>query len=304
MRIAYLSSACIPSRTANSIHVMKMSQAFSRAGHDVRLIAPDKQAGQEQSAGDTWRYYGVEPCFEMACGPCVSMKGRGYWYGWQAARMALRWGADIATNNRDLLPLSPVADAHYVPNGMSAEAEPFQWPRPYVAWVANIKPAKRPELFVEAARALAEHGIDALMVGHIQSRGYHWLTDPDSVPPNFHYLGPRSTTEVNGLLAASRLHVHTCQPEGFPNVFIQAWMQGRPSISLDFDPCSYIKDQGLGEVSDGDITTFIDQVIEWATDPARCDAIGNQAKIFAEATFSVDKMVERVEKILKEVISK
>ncbi|WP_231901996.1 glycosyltransferase family 4 protein [Halorhodospira halochloris] len=207
----------------------------------------------------------------------------------------------LTTNNRDQLGLSPVADAHYVPNGMSAEAEPFEWPRPYVAWVANIKPAKRPELFVEAARALADHGIDALMVGHIQSDDYGWLTDPDYVPPNFHYLGPRTPTEVNGLLAGSRLHVHTCQPEGFPNVFIQAWMQGRPSVSLEFDPCGYIVEEGLGAVADGEVDTFVGQVADWATRPDHCNAVGQRARAFARDTFSVDAMVQRVERILASV---
>ena len=208
----------------------------------------------------------------------------------------------LTTNNRDLLSLSPVADAHYIPNGMSAEAEPFHWPRPYVAWVANIKPAKRPELFVEATRALAEYGIDGLMVGHIQSSGYDWLTDPELIPSNFHYLGPRTPGEVNGLLAGSRLHVHTCQPEGFPNVFIQAWMQGRPSVSLEFDPCGYIEEQGLGAVAGGDGDTFIQQVVDWATHPERSVEVGRRAQVFARDTFSVDTMVERVEVILASVV--
>ena len=208
----------------------------------------------------------------------------------------------LTTLNREFLPLSPVADAHYVPNGMSAKAEPFQWPRPYVAWVANIKPAKQPALFVEAARALTDHGIDALMVGHIQSGGYDWLTDPDRVPPNFHYLGPRTPNEVNGLLAGSRLHVHTCQPEGFGNVFIQAWMQGRPSVSLAFDPGGYIQEQGLGAVAGGNVDTFIRQVFDWATQPQRSDETGERARAFARKTFSVDAMVERVERILASVV--
>ncbi len=233
------------------------------------------------------------------------------WRGWvrqlqrrlqgRREHTGFRYVHALTTNNRDLLSLSPVADAHYVPNGMSAEGEPFQWARPYVAWVANIKPAKRPELFVEAARALVDYGIDALMVGHIQSSSYDWLTDPGRVPPNFHYLGPRTPTEVNGLLAGSRLHVHTCQPEGFPNVFIQAWMQGRPSVSLEFDPCGYIVEQGLGAVADGEVDAFIRQVVDWATQPERSVSVGEHARAFAHETFSVDAMVERVEGILARV---
>lgn len=209
----------------------------------------------------------------------------------------------LTTLNSELLTLSPVASAYYVPNAMSTEAEPFHWPRPYVAWIANIKQAKRPELFVDAARALASRGIDALMVGHIQSRSFEWLTDSDRVPPNFYYLGPRTPTEVNGLLAASRLHVHTCCPEGFGNVFIQAWLQGRPSVSLEFDPCGYIAEQGLGAVAGDDVNTFIQQVVDWATQPEHADVVGERARAFARETFSVGAMVERVEEILVSLLS-
>ena len=43
MKILYISNSIIPSRTANSIHVMKMCQAFADNGHEVILLAPDKK---------------------------------------------------------------------------------------------------------------------------------------------------------------------------------------------------------------------------------------------------------------------
>ena len=39
MRILYISKSVIPSRTANSIHVMKMCEAFADNGHEVILLA-------------------------------------------------------------------------------------------------------------------------------------------------------------------------------------------------------------------------------------------------------------------------
>ena len=39
MNILYISNSIIPSRTANSIHVMKMCQAFADNGHEVTLLA-------------------------------------------------------------------------------------------------------------------------------------------------------------------------------------------------------------------------------------------------------------------------
>lgn len=208
----------------------------------------------------------------------------------------------LTSNNSDLLPLSPVRESFYVPNGMISDALPFHWERPYVAWVANIKPAKQPELFIGVAHALNEAGIDAIMVGHMQSNDYEWLSSRAHVPSNLHYLGPRSLPEINGLLFGSRLHVHTCQPEGFSNVFIQAWLQGRPSVSFEFDPGGYIEQYGLGAVSHGNVELFRQHVVEWATDTERSDVVGIRARDLARKDFSVDAIVSRVENILLRIL--
>jgi len=42
LKIVCLSSSIILSKTANSVHVMKMCQGFANLGHEVILIAPDK----------------------------------------------------------------------------------------------------------------------------------------------------------------------------------------------------------------------------------------------------------------------
>jgi hypothetical protein len=39
VKIGYLTTSLIPSVAANSVQVMKMSQAFGRLGHDVTLYA-------------------------------------------------------------------------------------------------------------------------------------------------------------------------------------------------------------------------------------------------------------------------
>ena len=49
MKILYISNSIIPSRTANSIHVMKMCQAFADNGHEVVLLAPDKKNKDKKS---------------------------------------------------------------------------------------------------------------------------------------------------------------------------------------------------------------------------------------------------------------
>ena len=65
MNILYISKSIIPSRSANSIHVMKMCQAFSNNGHKVTLLAPNIKAKYEKGIDDNYNYYGVKKNFEI-----------------------------------------------------------------------------------------------------------------------------------------------------------------------------------------------------------------------------------------------
>ena len=65
MRILYISKSIIPSRSANSIHVMKMCQALSDNEHKVVLIAPDIKDKYEKGIDDIYEYYGVQNNFEI-----------------------------------------------------------------------------------------------------------------------------------------------------------------------------------------------------------------------------------------------
>lgn len=95
MNIVYISSSIIPSRAANSVHVMKMCQAFSKNGHKTILLAPDVKEGLELEVEDIFEYYGVEKNFILQKLAWPSIKGRGYIYGFIAAKAALKHKPDI-----------------------------------------------------------------------------------------------------------------------------------------------------------------------------------------------------------------
>ncbi len=63
MKIVYISKSIIPSRTANSIHVMKMCQAFADNGHEVILLAPNLKHLYEKEVDDIYEFYGVKKNF-------------------------------------------------------------------------------------------------------------------------------------------------------------------------------------------------------------------------------------------------
>lgn len=65
MKIAYISSSTIPSRSANSIHVMKMCQALAKLEHEVSLYCYNKGRSNESCSVSDYEYYGVANSFRI-----------------------------------------------------------------------------------------------------------------------------------------------------------------------------------------------------------------------------------------------
>jgi len=86
MKIVYISSSLIPSRTANSIQVMKMCEAFAKNGHEVTLVA---RKGSSMCESD-YAFYGVTECFEIKKLPWPFRKGGGVIYGLHCLRYLAR----------------------------------------------------------------------------------------------------------------------------------------------------------------------------------------------------------------------
>lgn len=96
MKIAYISSSIIPSRAANSIHVMKVCQAFSDLGHEVILIAPDIKERYEQNVNNIYEFYGVKNVFNVVKIPWLGfLKGKVFLYGFLAALKTVIFNATL-----------------------------------------------------------------------------------------------------------------------------------------------------------------------------------------------------------------
>ena len=212
---------------------------------------------------------------------------------------ALRYVDAITVNNYEFLDNIPGDKIKlFVPNGVYSKSEEFKWHRPYCAWVSNIKQRKRPELLINAARELKELDVDFLMAGKIHEYIYDWIKDKNKLPNNVYYLGPKSIEEVNGMLCSSEFHIHTCEPEGFPNIFLQAWAQGKPSISYGYDPSGIIKTNNIGLFSNSDWSTFLRQIEYLVNNKSEKNQMGERAREFTMNEFSIKKSVNVLEKLI------
>src|SRR5690606_18541347 len=64
MKLFYISSSILPSKEANSVHVIKIGEAFARQGIDFTLFA--SSSGQSYSETELFEYYGVCQPFQLA----------------------------------------------------------------------------------------------------------------------------------------------------------------------------------------------------------------------------------------------
>jgi glycosyltransferase involved in cell wall biosynthesis len=97
VRLVYLSPCILPSRSADTVQVMRMCQAFSRVVSETLLLSKD-QPREEPEDGDLYTRYGVSKTFqiEKVVNPALWTRHAAVVFGWLAAFRAYRWGATLA----------------------------------------------------------------------------------------------------------------------------------------------------------------------------------------------------------------
>jgi len=213
------------------------------------------------------------------------------------------WVDGVIAQLRQQTGFLPVRKETIIPNSVDARSTPFTWEKPFVIWAASIKPAKNPELFFELAARCRDQGVDFLMVGPVVSSRYNALLRDAQTLSNFYYLGDKPYYELNGIIRQSLFLVHTCEPEGFPNVFIQAWIQGKPTVSVFYDPDNMIQEQQLGAYS-GNVEQFVQAVIAFIENSVLRQETGMRAKQFAEKQFTPASNAQKIEAFLQEICEK
>lgn len=119
----------------------------------------------------------------------------------------------------------------------------------YILWVGNSGRHKQPELFLELARALPDLRFRMIMSLSGQRPDDVFIRTQLGVLPNVEYLGFVPFTEMADHYKRAALLVSTSNSEGFPNVFLQSWQFGTPTVSLNIDPDGVIERYNLGRLS-------------------------------------------------------
>jgi glycosyltransferase involved in cell wall biosynthesis len=187
---------------------------------------------------------------------------------WQRESLRREWGLDsLLLRNPVELPAATVDPGAGGP----------------VVWLATYKAAKRPEWFVELARRLPAHRFVMCGVIPVPPLGREWWDATVAAArelPNLEVNGFLPHDRLIELFGGAALMVHTSPAEGFPNVFLEAWSYGLPSVT-GVDPDGVIREHGIGEV----VETFeelVGSVGGLMTDPERRRVMGRRARRYVE----------------------
>jgi glycosyltransferase involved in cell wall biosynthesis len=97
MKVAVIAPTFIPARRANTLQVMKMTQALANLGNEVRLAVPE-DSGETQESDRSWsslsHHYGLNNTFPIEWFPS-NLRLRKYDYAWYAVRWARKWDSDV-----------------------------------------------------------------------------------------------------------------------------------------------------------------------------------------------------------------
>lgn len=168
-----------------------------------------------------------------------------------------------------------------------------------VVWIANFKPPKNPEIFVDLAEAFRDRNdIEFVMIGRAgDSARYASLHERIQNLRNLTYLGELPIDQVNQQLAASDIFVNTSASEGFPNTFIQAWLRGVPVVSCFVDPDGCLT-KGGGGILAGSATNLVPVIADLAENRSRLSALSDSARVHGNTNHRPDAAVRLIDLLL------
>ncbi|MDA0989285.1 MAG: glycosyltransferase family 4 protein [Verrucomicrobia bacterium] len=176
--------------------------------------------------------------------------------------------------------------------------------RPLVLWLANFKRKKQPEHFVDLAAACADLSADFVMGGRIAPGHYDALRDRIDKQPNLRYIGEVPFAETHTWYRQAALVINTSEPnEGYPNAYIQAWLQEAPVLTLHCDPDDTLVRERIGRRCES-LAQMIADVRELCNNPAERLDMGRRARLFACRQHAMDTIAPRYVDLFKSISRK
>ena len=159
-----------------------------------------------------------------------------------------------------------------------------------VLWVANLRPLKRPDRFLDLAEAIPQFRFHMAGGAVPGDESYYGQIERRALSiPNLTFHGKIPYVDVGRLFGRTKLFANTSEVEGFPNTFLQAWARGIPVVTM-FDPDGMVARNQLG-VAITSVEELIASVRKLLEDSVEHAAVSVRAKAYMDLHFDDEKVM-------------
>ena len=174
-------------------------------------------------------------------------------------------------------------------------------PQDLVLWVGTIHSYKQPEMLLEIARRLPQRRF--VMIGGSAAPGerlrhgyYEAIRDQAAKLPNVDFKGFMPLAEVEKWFDRARVLVNTSVYEGMPNIFLQAWARGIPTVAtVDVGAGRAYSKVGDEREAAEEIQRLFSDELHWARASARC-------REYFERSHSSSEVLSRYARVFEELM--
>jgi glycosyltransferase involved in cell wall biosynthesis len=167
-----------------------------------------------------------------------------------------------------------------------------------VLWVGTVRSVKQPEIYLEIAKRFP--AFKFIMIGgeYLKDKKvFEEIQKESKMIPNLEFLGFIPHHMIQKYYEEAGIFLNTSRMEGFPNTFLEAWINRIPVISLNIDPDELICTEKLGFHSKS-FEQMIRDVNTLLLNDSLRNEMGLNAKRYVEQNHDVKNIADQFETLI------
>jgi glycosyltransferase involved in cell wall biosynthesis len=172
--------------------------------------------------------------------------------------------------------------------------------RDIILWAGRSDSEKRPQLFLDLAEQFPDEKFVMLCPKALNDQNYGQLVSRAKTIKNLEFLPLVPFQKTSDYFRHAKVFVCTSQAEGFPNTYIQAWINAVPVLSLDVNPDGLFDKFGCGICCRGDLGRFAGS-LRFMLAENKYAQLGRNGRKYAEEYHDIKKIAEEYKKLFTEI---
>jgi glycosyltransferase involved in cell wall biosynthesis len=221
--------------------------------------------------------------------------GRLFVWSLRQARLVFAQNATDVENLTRTMGISP----RMIPNGHRLPPVQQQT-RDTILWVGRDASFKKPERFLELARAVPNEHFTMVCQTLSNDQYYANLITEAGKIPNLQFIRHVPFNQIDAYFQRAKIFVNTSDAEGFPNTFIQACKCGAPILSFNVNPDDFLGRYRCGLCANGDRDSLLRMLHELLV-PANAQQCGANGRHYVEENHDIAKTAILYKRIFEQL---